>query len=323
MPFDTKAPEPMAFARCVRGILGLLAALIVATPAPLHAAEAPRAATDPAYVDPDFAPRVIGGGGGAVGGNGRLAVIPYEMPKLPPDGAVPRRRIGAGPDISGIYAHALRAWMNPPPSSGVGPGVFGVPTPLTVFPAENNDIVANYGDYRSPLLRPWAAALVKAQGEADAAGMPFFETCAPAGLLITWARPNTLQIIQSPKTVVLLFKGYASRIIHLDGHHPAKTEPSVYGHSVGHWEGDTLVVDTVGFDGRAPLDRFGTPGTRDTHIVERVDLRHGGEVLEVDFWVDDPLVFTQPWKSIVTYARASKVDPEDICQEALMFNHPF
>src|SRR4051812_49201962 len=75
-------------------------ALFALVPVLLHTADGAGVVPDPAYVDPDFAPRVIGGGGGAVGGNGRLAVIPYELPKPPPEGMKPRGRIGSALDIS-------------------------------------------------------------------------------------------------------------------------------------------------------------------------------------------------------------------------------
>lgn len=305
-------------------ILGAMLAVLalgVGAAEPAAPARAAAAPADPIYDEADV-PRVIGPGGGAVGGNGRLAIVPYAM-KLPPGIVLERPRIAGHPDLSGIYSHALRAWQNPPPTIGVGPGVFGVPTPVTIHPLEGGDVVANRGDFRSPILRPWAAALIKAQGDSDADGKPFYRPCGPQGPLVTWARPGTVQILQTPNRVILLYKQYNSRIIYMNGKHPANVRPSVYGHSIGRWEGDTLVVDTIGLDGKAPLDRFGTPGTERTHIVERINLVRGGRVLEVEFQVDDPLVFTQSWSSTLTYARAEKMEEEDVCQEAIMFNHPF
>jgi hypothetical protein len=269
---------------------------------------------------------IIDRGGNVLGATGN-DVEPFAIPKPNAATVAKPARIAGAPNLSGYYFHGLRPWENPPPSMGVTPGAYGEPSPVTVLTEESNARAAQRGDYRSPLLRPWAAALIKAQGDANAASRPFQNPstglCRPGGILGTWGRPNKLQIVQTADKVVLLFKGYAFRTISLNAKHPAKPPASVYGHSVGHWEGETLVVDTVGFDGSAALDRFGTPATEQMHLVERIGLRHDGQVLEVNFWVDDPIVFTQPWTSVVTYARSDGVDPEAVCQEGLMFNHPF
>ncbi len=113
------------------------------------------------------------------------------------------------------------------------------------------------------------------------------------------------------------------RIIYLNAEHPADLEPSVNGHSIGRWEDDTLVVDTIGFDGTSEGDRYGTPTSERMHVVERMSLRHGGQILEISFWVDDPLVYTQSWTSVVTYARAEKLGIERLCREGQMFPSPY
>jgi hypothetical protein len=269
---------------------------------------------------------IIDRGGNVVGGTGGN-VEPFTVPKPNPATAAKPARIAGAPNLSGYYFHGLRPWENPAPSTGVTPGAYGEPSPVTVLIEESNARAAERGDYRSPLLRPWAAALMKAQGDTNAAGRPFQKPstglCRPGGILSTWGRPNTLQILHTPDRVVLLFKAYAFRTIYLNAKHPAKLTPTAYGHSVGRWEGDTLVVDSVGFDGSAALDRFGTPATEETHIVERISLRQDAQVLEVNFRVDDPIVFTQAWTTVVTYARANGVDPETVCQEGFLFGHAF
>jgi hypothetical protein len=306
-----------------RTLLGLGLAIVTAAPA-LSAQQ-----TDAASLRGDrYAPDgglIIDRTGNVVGATGNN-VEPFAIPANAATAPKPARIAGA-PNLSGYYFHGLRPWENPPPSMGVTPGAYGEPSPVTVLIEESNARAAQRGDYRSPLLRPWAAALMKAQGDTNAAGRPFqnpsLGLCRQGGILSTWGRPNKLQIVQTPDKVVLLFKGYAFRTITLNARHPAKRTPTVYGHSVGHWEGDTLVVDSVGFDGSAALDRFGAASSEEMHIVERISLQHDGQVLEVNFRVDDPVVYTQPWTTVVTYARSDRADPEAVCQEGLLFDHTF
>ena len=267
-------------------------------------------ANDAAIVDLDNVPRPIGG-------PDNRPVIPYALPEIPMDVEVGKKTPWGHPDISGIYAHELRDWYNPWPSRGVGPGLFGPPTGLTIHPLDVTDSIAHMGDYRTPLLRPWAAELVKRYGDTYAAGQAYFQLCLQnAGLLRSWSRiARGLQILQTPDHVYLFFGQDITRIIHLNTGHPADLELSYNGHSVGHWEGNTLVVDTVGFDGTAWADRYATPTTERMHVVEYISLRHGDQVLEANFLVDDPLVYTQPWRSVVTHPRTEKLGVERVCRE--------
>src|SRR2546422_4555651 len=107
------------------------------------------------------------------------------------------------------------------------------------------------------------------------------------------------------------------RQIFLDGRsHPKNLDPTWMGHSIGHWEGDTLVVDSVGFNGRAWIDLEGHPFTEKTHITEhwrRPDLGH----LEVEFTIDDPSSYVKPWtiKRISDLAPKGEEVAEYICTE--------
>jgi hypothetical protein len=107
------------------------------------------------------------------------------------------------------------------------------------------------------------------------------------------------------------------RVARLNAAHPANLKPSWYGDSVAHWEGDTLVVDTVGLNNRTWLDGFGTPHSDKIHVVERYHLRDPN-TLEVLFTVDDTGAFTTPWSAIATYRKdRSTVEPytEVVCAE--------
>jgi hypothetical protein len=280
----------------------------------------------PAAVDPDNVPRVVGGGS-VLGGGASIAVIPYALPEIPPDTAEQvgtQSRIGTDPNLSGIYKHEARLFQNPSPSSGIGPGLATAPSPLTLLPALDTDRLGSQADYHTPLLRAWAAELVKRAGEAEAASRPYFERCIQNdGTLVMWSLGNRgLQLLQTPEKIYLFFGQDVVRVVHMNTEHPADLKPSVSGHSVGRWDGETLVIDTIGFDGTSDADRYGTPSTEQMHVVERMRLRHGGQILEIDFWVDDPLVYTQPWTSVITYARSDKLPGERVCQEGQMFPDP-
>jgi hypothetical protein len=80
-------------------------------------------------------------------------------------------------------------------------------------------------------------------------------------------------------------------------------KPSWYGESVGHYEGDTLVVDTIGTSDKSLVDNFGTPHTAQLHTVERYRITDNGMRLEVRLHVEDPGTFTTPWDAIQRYRR--------------------
>jgi len=281
-------------------------------------------AAEQAGVDPDTVPRVVGGGS-TVGGAQNMLVIPYALPKIPEDALVGKKTSWGDPDFSGIYDHHARIFQNPWPSRGIGPGISAPPTALTLFPTIVTDRLGSRGDYHTPLLRPWAAELVKRLGDAETANMPYFERCLlDDGMLLSWSLGNRgLQIVQTPERIYMFFGRDVVRIVHLNAEHPANLEPTVNGHSIGRWEGDTLVIDTIGFNGTIDSDRYGTPTSDEMHIVERVHQRHGDQILEVQFWVDDPVVFTQPWTSETTYWRGERLGKERVCREGQMFPSPY
>jgi hypothetical protein len=85
------------------------------------------------------------------------------------------------------------------------------------------------------------------------------------------------------------------RTIYMDGRaHPAKLSPEYYGHSIGHWEGDTLVVDTVGYNEDFWVDRGGTPTTEKLHTIERFT-RTNFDTLDYEVTIDDPAAYTKPF----------------------------
>lgn len=116
------------------------------------------------------------------------------------------------------------------------------------------------------------------------------------------------------------------RHIYLNVPHSANLKPSWYGESVGRYEGDTLVVDTIGMNDKSFADNFRTPHTEKLHVIERIRLIEGSKKLEIHVTAEDPDTFVQPWQGIRVYplntddrgeAGPSHVGfAEVICQEA-------
>ena len=214
-------------------------------------------------------------------------------------------------DFSGLWA---RNWnfFEPPPA--------GVTGPLKNLSANPRVAV---GDFRDPILQPWAAEVVRRNGAFEAAG-GFVETahstCRPSGVPMVLNLRETVQLLQTPTQVTILYqRNQQVRRIYLNGKHPANVPLSWYGHSIGHYEGDTLVVDTVGLAARpySYVDAFGTPHSDKLHVVERYRLIRDdkGEGLQVTATVTDPGAFTRPWTGIVTYRRSNGPFEEVICPE--------
>lgn len=282
------------------------------------------AAAEQTVVDPDSVPRVVGGSS-TVGGAQNMLVIPYGLPKIPENTVVGKKTAWGDPDFSGVYDHNARIFQNPYPSRGIGPGISAPPTAMTLFHTMVTDRLGSRADYTTPLLRPWAADLVKRLGDAETASMPYFERClSDDGMLLSWSLGNRgLNILQTPERIYMSFGHDVVRIVHLNAQHPGDLQSTVNGHSVGRWEGDTLVIDTIGFNGTIESDRYGTPTSDEMHILERLHRRYGDQILEVEFWIDDPVVFTQPWTSETTYWRAERLGKERICREGQMFPSPY
>jgi hypothetical protein len=101
----------------------------------------------------------------------------------------------------------------------------------------------------------------------------------------------------------------------MDVPHSAKVKPSWYGESVGHYEGDTLVVDTVGQNGKTFVDAYRTPHSDKLHVIERFRLIDAGKTLEVAMTVEDPETYNQPWQAVLRYRSAPGAPVEAICAE--------
>ena len=140
--------------------------------------------------------------------------------------------------------------------------------------------------------------------------------CLPTG--VPRRDPYPWRILQTPTHTFLLFEGniHSYRQIFMDGRkHPADLDPTWYGHSVGRWEGDTLVVDTVGFNDLFWFDFQGTPHTEKLHTIERYTRTNMG-TLVIETTIDDPGAYTKPFKITFTARlRPGEELMEYICNE--------
>lgn len=144
-------------------------------------------------------------------------------------------------------------------------------------------------------------------------------SCVPSGIPNMFSFPDPLLILQTPKEVVMIKEGGMEvRHIYLDVSHSANPKPSWYGESVGHYEGDTLVVDTIGESSRTVLDVYRTPHTEKLHVVERWHTTDGGKGLEYTITVDDPDTFYQPWSTRIRDRRGQEPYLEVVCAESNM-----
>jgi hypothetical protein len=158
--------------------------------------------------------------------------------------------------------------------------------------------------------QPWAAALAKSRAADHSRDDPHVR-CLPDNPPRTWTLPHLTKAIQTPKLLALLYEVNAMyRQIFLDGRpFPEDPTPTWNGYSVGSWEGDTLVVRTIGFRDDLWLDMIGSPMSAAAKMTERVRRPNFG-TLEIEVSVDDPRVYTRPWT--VAMKQTLAVDMEMI-----------
>jgi hypothetical protein len=164
-------------------------------------------------------------------------------------------------------------------------------------------------DLNNPILQPWAREKMRERNEIVLSGKQIFSAhaaCWPEGIPHFLLEPMTrpMYILQAPNEVVMILTSFNEpRRIFLTDRHSDNPKASWYGEAIGHYEGDTLVVDTIGIDERTSVDGFNTPHTRQLHVIERWRMVDNGEVLEVNIHVEDPGAFTTPWNAIQRYRK--------------------
>jgi hypothetical protein len=197
----------------------------------------------------------------------------YPTPGMPrtadgkPNLSAPAPKMPDGkPDLSGIWASADNKYLQNLAADGIE-----VP------------------------FQPWAEKLYKERSENLGKGRPS-ERCLTHGVTDFDALGINWKIIQTPGMIAVLYEAYNHyRQIFLDGRPlPKPTQPAYLGYSVGRWEGETLVVDTTGFNDVGWLDDGGHPQTEALHVTERLRRRDFGH-MDLQLTIDDPKAYTKPW----------------------------
>jgi len=172
---------------------------------------------------------------------------------------------------------------------------------------------ANFAfDGGAPFL-PWGEERVKAGPQKDT----LVVLCIPPGVPRAWTEPYPFEIVMLPQRVLVIYEyQHLIRQIYTDGRdHPKDLTPTYMGNSVGKWDGNTLVVDTIGFNDKTWIDGTKHPHSDALHVVERIQ-KVGNEVLKIDITIDDPKTYTKPW----TAQRVFDLKPdweisEQVCEE--------
>ena len=226
-----------------------------------------------------------------------------------------------------------------PPASGIGPVTYDHAHPIMARNPNNVGALVEapmrLADLSNPNLKPWVIEyLKKANDELLAKGIRFASraSCRPPGVpefLVHGAGFQSVHFLQTAKEIVLINDGDTQiRHIYMNVPHSEHLTPSYFGESVGHYEGDELVVDTIGFNDKTFVDdRYNLPHTTQLHVIERFRLIQDGTMLEADFTVDDPGAFNAPWSGIVRYRHTRGPRPleEEPCADeaAAGFGHDF
>ena len=233
----------------------------------------------------------------------------YPAKNIPrnPDGSpnlsAPSPRTAAGhPDLSGVW----QATADPSDTSG---GIEGIVAPKYMI-----DIMR---DLKGTVpFQPWAAQLYQERQANKLRDNPMIK-CLPAGVPRLNAYTHPYKIVQTPQLTVMLYESQTMfRQIFTDGRaHPADPEPSWLGYSIGKWDGDTFVVETIGFNDKTWLDGFGHPHSEAMKLTERFRRRDFGH-MDVEITIDDPKAYTKPLR----YVQPQLLQPDNelieyICNE--------
>src|SRR5713101_4334528 len=214
-----------------------------------------------------------------------------------------------------------------PPPSGPGPVRQDPARPYVSndeFRVTGRQPTDQLADLNNSILKPWATDVLRKRNELVLSGKPAHPphaSCWPVGVPGFLLRPMTqaMYFVQTPKMVVMILSSKQEiRHVYLTDKHSPNVKPSWYGESIGRYEGDTLVVDTIGINETTWVDAFGTPHTKQLHVIERFHLIEDGKVLEANVHVEDPGAFTTPWNASQRFrqyeAAVRKVPNERIAQ---------
>jgi hypothetical protein len=223
--------------------------------------------------------------------------------------------------VRGTIARYGTGWFDPPA------GMRGPIKQDPDHPLRGNDTghpTPALGNWRDPILKPWAAAQMRASNEellSGKVGIPFLaqSQCWPGGTpgQLLWTS-EPVYFIQTPKEVWMIWqRDQWVRRIFLTDQHSEYVKPSWYGESIGHYENGELVVDTIGLTANKYgfLDMFRTPHTDKLHVVEHFKVTADKKFLEALVKVEDPDTFNEPMYMTKRWRREPNVWSESICAE--------
>jgi len=181
-----------------------------------------------------------------------------------------------------------------------------------------------------PALTEWGQARFDAaKPQRGPRGVPVAETddpvykCFPPGTPRIYLHPFPMEIIQLPGRVLMVFEyDHLIRQIYTDGReHRTDLAPSWMGDSIGHWEGETLVIETTNFNDKTWIDRIAVPHSGQMRLIERLHVNAGG-LLQIDMTVEDPVALKEPWKFSRTYRKTDWTIEELMCMDNVTYQ-PF
>jgi hypothetical protein len=234
------------------------------------------------------------------GGGGGNAAKPRPTPRWP-DGTV---NWGAPVGETGLWNVAGGRLANPDPAPGA-----------TIDP---DDALAGKPTLSQVPFQPWARAIYDYRQENQ---LEPYTRCKPSGAFRQVATAYGTQFVHFPeqKQFIIFQTGgsHSYRTIYMDGRqHPKDLAPSYYGHSIGHFEGDTLVVDTIGYNERMWISNLeGIPHSEKLHTIERFT-RTDMSNMRYELTIDDPGAYTSTWKTVFNMRFTSGVESfEFVCQD--------
>ena len=230
------------------------------------------------------------------------------VPTAVPTGPAPRMPDGK-PDLQGV-------WQRPytPDMSRNGRGQVGYAEPpfLTTDSADKRLEMHKAGTWAD---LPFTAAGLDDWKTYDPTNGDYTGSCLPFGMSRSMNSPDPLQIMQNDKYIGLLFEQNSwFHMVKLNREHPKTVEPTWFGDSVGRWDGDTLVIDTVGFNGNTRLDTIGHPHSDALHMIQTLKRTDAGHIAYT-VTIDDPKAYTKPWKNDRTFTLMNTEVIEYSCEE--------
>ena len=243
-------------------------------------------------------------------------VLAFAWPAL----ADPESASDKIPDFSGGWARIgdlVETFEPIPGNAGGGPVLVDPKHPHE----QGGDALEWVAALDNPILKPETLAKLRSITQAEIEGVPHLKDeglCLPSGVpMILNRRGGAIEMLQTPGQVTIInARDQQARFIYIDVPHSKNPGHSWYGESVGHYEGDELVVDTIGLNDKTFVDNYRTPHTDQIHVVERFKMVEGGKTLQATVRVDDPGAFNMPWSATQRWRKVDRKLEEYLCEDS-------